>query len=172
MPTTLAAGAAFPAMTLPRAGGGSVRLGGERESWQVIVVYRGRHCPICNRFLHKLEELKPRFATLKAEVVAVSADTEAQAASTLKDWELSLDIAYDLTTEQMRAWGLYVSEPLENDGVGHDFPEPALFVLDPTGRAHIIEVSNAPFVRPDLDGIANGLGFIQAKAFPIRGTRG
>ena len=103
MPTTLAAGAAFPAMTLPRAGGGSVRLGGERESWQVIVVYRGRHCPICNRFLHKLEELKPRFATLKAEVVAVSADTEAQAASTLKDWELSLDIAYDLTTEQMRA---------------------------------------------------------------------
>ena len=61
---------------------------------------------------------------------------------------------------------------MENDGVGHDFPEPALFVLDPTGRAHIIEVSNAPFVRPDLDGIANGLGFIQAKAFPIRGTRG
>jgi peroxiredoxin len=157
-------------MTLPRAGGGSVRLGGERPGWQAIVVYRGRHCPICNRYLHKLQDLKSRFDALNTELVAVSADTEAQAASALKDWELSLDLAYGLTVEQMRAWGLYMSAPLENERVGHPFPEPALFVLDPTGRAHIIEVSNAPFVRPDLDGIANGLSFIQAKTYPVRGT--
>ncbi len=172
MPQALPSGTLLPQMTLPRAGGGSVRFGGPRESWQIIVVYRGRHCPICNRYLHKLAELQPRFAALSAEIVAVSADTEAQARSALKDWELSIDLAYGLTPEQMRLWGLYVSAPLENDNVGHPFPEPALFVLNPEGRAHIIDIANAPFVRPDLDAIASGLEFIQSKNYPVRGTLG
>ena len=40
----------------------------------------------------------------------------------------------------------------------------------PQGRLQIIDISNAPFARPDLDGLLNGLKFIQEKDYPIRGT--
>jgi hypothetical protein len=50
------------------------------------------------------------------------------------------------------------------------FPVPGLFVVNPEGRAHIIDVSNAPFARPDLDALLNGLKFIREKNYPIRGT--
>ena len=34
----------------------------------------------------------------------------------------------------------------------------------------IIDISNAPFARPDLNGVLKGLKFIQEKQYPIRGT--
>ncbi len=42
----------------------------------------------------------------------------------------------------------------------HRFPEPALFVVNPQGVLHLVDIANAPFLRPDLD----------RKAYPIRGT--
>jgi peroxiredoxin len=46
MPTKLKAGAAMPQMKLAKVGGGTAEIGGRRDKWQVVVVYRGRHCPI------------------------------------------------------------------------------------------------------------------------------
>jgi peroxiredoxin len=172
MPTTLRSGDALPEMVLPCAGGGSVRIGGGRGGWQLVVFYRGRHCPICNGYLQKLQSLLPRFAELDAEVVAVSADTAAQANASLADWRLKVILAYGLTLEQMRAFGLFISEGSGNESVGHPYPEPALFLVNPDGRCHIIEIANAPFVRADLDAIANGLAFIKSKNYPIRGELG
>jgi len=70
----------------------------------------------------------------------------------------------------MRALGLYISEPRSPRETDRPFPEPALFVVNPQGNIQIIDISNAPFARPDLNGVLKGLKFIQEKQYPIRGT--
>jgi hypothetical protein len=53
---------------------------------------------------------------------------------------------------------------------GKHCPEPGLFVINPQGPAHIVDISNAPFAPPDLKGVLNGLKFIRKRGYPIRGT--
>ena len=50
------------------------------------------------------------------------------------------------------------------------FPEPGLFVTNPDGNVQIVDISNAPFSRPELAGILRGIGIIQERDYPIRGT--
>ena len=69
-------------------------------------------------------------------------------------------IGYGLGIEEMRKLGLYVSEPRPNE-VDYIFPEPGLFLINPKGRLHIIEISNAPFIRPDINLILRGINHIQ-----------
>ena len=79
-------------------------------------------------------------------------------------------VAYGMTPDQMRALGLYVSHPRSDSETDRDFPEPALFVANPKGEAQMIDISNAPWARPDLARIAGGIAFIQKNDYPIRGT--
>ena len=50
--TKLKAGDPFPTFTLPSVGGGSTKVGEPQggKDWQMVVVYRGKHCPICSRY--------------------------------------------------------------------------------------------------------------------------
>jgi hypothetical protein len=43
-------------------------------------------------------------------------------------------------------------------------------LVNPEGLAQIIDVSNAPFARSDLQGVLNRLKFIRERRYPIRGT--
>ena len=43
-------------------------------------------------------------------------------------------------------------------------------MVTPEGKVQIVEISNAPFARPDLDGILHGIKVIQERKYPIRGT--
>ncbi|MHA1113896.1 MAG: redoxin domain-containing protein, partial [Alphaproteobacteria bacterium] len=74
----LTSGSAFPEIDLPLVGGGEVHLGGGGR-WQVIVVYRGKHCPLCKRYLKTLEGLKAGFEEAGAEIVALSGDPKEKA---------------------------------------------------------------------------------------------
>lgn len=44
----LAAGAAFPDITLLQVGGGELSPV-MRDGWRMVAVYRGKHCPLCNK---------------------------------------------------------------------------------------------------------------------------
>ena len=52
----LSSGGKLPAMNLPLVGGGTVTLGGAKVPgrWQIVIVYHGLHCPICNKYLADL----------------------------------------------------------------------------------------------------------------------
>lgn len=63
-----------------------------------------------------------------------------------------------------------VSADTEAQETDHRFPEPALFVVNPDGVLQLVDVANAPFLRPDLDRLVRGLGFVIEKNDPIRGT--
>ena len=47
------AGAKMPRFALPAVAGGEIEVGGEGR-WQLVVVYRGKHCPKCKGYLGQL----------------------------------------------------------------------------------------------------------------------
>ncbi len=167
--TKLAAGATLPPMSVAAVAGGYIRLGGGGR-WQLIVIYRGKHCPLCRKYLKGLDGLLDAFRAEDTEVVALSGDTLEKAASETSEEGWRFPVGYGLSVEQMRALGLYVSEPRSPQETDRPFPEPGLFLVNPDGRVHVVDISNAPFARPDLQSILNGVKFIRERNYPIRGT--
>ncbi|MEM7073445.1 MAG: peroxiredoxin-like family protein [Pseudomonadota bacterium] len=168
----LQSGDTFPKTTVSRLGGGTLVLGepsGGRD-WQMVVVYRGLHCPLCKKYLTQLEALKERFHAAGIDLVAVSGDPEDKARAFVDEVGLSVPVGYGLTTDQMRTLGVYISTPRSPGETDRPFPEPGVFVVNDQGNLHIVDISNAPFSRPDLEALAGGLEFIRANDYPIRGT--
>ncbi len=171
MSEKIPAGAPMPEFTLPRAGGGEVSIGGGGR-WQMVVVYRGRHCPLCKKYFARLEELRDDYAEAGVEIVAVSCDPAEKAEADVEEFGWGFPVGYDLSLERARSLGLYISEPRSAQETDRPFAEPGVFVVNPEGRIHIVDVSNAPFSRPDLANLLGGIRFIQANDYPIRGTLG
>jgi peroxiredoxin len=69
----------MPRTNLPSTDCGQLQLGGEGR-WQLAVVYRGRHCPPCKKYLKKLDGLLEEFRGMGAEIIAVSGDPSERAA--------------------------------------------------------------------------------------------
>jgi peroxiredoxin len=165
----LSAGALFPDIAVP--GVHQPEIAPARmQGWRMVVVYRGRHCPLCKRYLKTLDGLLEDFARAGVSVVAISSDPQDKADADVQEHGWRFPVGYDLTVPQMRQLGLYVSSPRSAQETDRPFPEPGLFVINPSGQAQIIDVSNAPFARPDLSGILAGIQLIQSRDYPIRGT--
>ncbi|WP_372616807.1 redoxin domain-containing protein [Falsiroseomonas sp.] len=167
--TKLAAGAPFPAIALPRLGGGEIAPAA-MEGWRLLVVYRGRHCPLCKPYLGTLDTLMEEFAAAGVQVMAVSADPAEKAAADVAEFGWRFPVGHDLSVAQMRELGLYVSDPRSPQETDRPFAEPGLFLINPDGAVQVLDISNAPWARPDLAAIARGAKRIQDLGYPIRGT--
>jgi peroxiredoxin len=169
MTEKLRSGQAMPHLTLPTTDSGEIEIGGAGR-WQMVVVYRGKHCPICTRYLTTLNELSPAFREAGVELVAISTDPAEKARPQAEELELSYPVGYALSIDQARELGLYISEPRSSQETDRPFAEPGTFVVNPDGALQIIDISNAPFSRPDPAGLLNGIKVIREKDYPIRGT--
>ncbi|MGB5864217.1 MAG: peroxiredoxin-like family protein [Sulfitobacter sp.] len=169
--TALPAGSTFPKTDVAQLGGDTLTLGAPRgdHDWQLVVVYRGLHCPLCKAYLSKLQELEADFNALGIDVIAVSGDPQEKAQAFADEKELKLTIGYDLSVAQMGALGLYISDPRSAQETDRPFPEPGVFVINDHGAIQIVDVSNAPFARPDLQTLVGGLKFVRANDYPVRG---
>lgn len=163
------AGDLFPSFSWPSASGGQVTPA-DTEGWRLIVIYRGKHCPLCKQYLATLERLKADFEAAGISVWALSSDPveRAQEDAMAQGWTFSL--LTGLSEEQMRQLGLYMSSPRSPEETDRMFAEPAIFVLNSQGRVQIVDLSNAPFARPDLKALLGGLRYIIANDYPVRGT--
>lgn len=170
----LSASQPFPKMTVARYGGGEVVLGAPSDSnaWQLVVVYRGKHCPLCTEYLLELNAVLPELKALNIDVVAVSVDPEEKARIQLEQVKPNFEVGYDLSIEQMQTLGLYISHPRSPEEHDRPFAEPGLFVINEEGAIQVIDISNAPFTRPDLKSLVMGLTFLRnpENNYPIRGT--
>lgn len=139
--------------------------------WKMVVVYRGQHCPLCTRYLNQLESAKDLLAQVGVDLIAVSGDSKVQLQSHMEKLNVSFPIAYGLTVEQMKELGLYISDPRSAEETDRPFAEPGLFVVNSEGKVHVVDISNNPFVRPELQSLINGLGWIRNpdNNYPIRG---
>ena len=169
----LQAGDAFSALTVPDERGVvrdiSKPTGG--SDWMMVVVYRGRHCPMCTRYLNLLEPLVAQLAEIRVDVAAVSGDSAEQLAQHREKLDVTFPLYHSLSLEQMKRLGLYISDPRSPQETDHPFAEPGLFVINERGTLQVVDISNNPFVRPELEKLVSGLRWIRdpANNYPIRG---
>lgn len=169
--TGLAAGAPFPRMEVPTVGGDRVTLGAARgeNDWQMVVVYRGLHCPLCKRYIAELDGMVDAFNDEGVDVITLSADPQEKAQAFVDETGVGLTVGYGLSVAQMSELGLYLSDPRGPQETDHVFPEPGLFLINAAGAIQILDISNAPFARPDLQALLNGVRFVRANDYPVRG---
>ena len=155
----------FPAVN----GEGSITVGQPKARWTMLFVYRGKHCPRCKRFLAKLNDALPAWVDIM-DVVVVSSDTKEKALADKQEFGWSFDLCYGLTETQMRTLGLYVSEPLSEAETMGLFSEPGAFGIRPDGTLMLVDISNGPAARPDLEELLDGMKFNIENDRPVRGT--
>jgi len=162
-------GQPFQPITLSRLDGDTYTFG-DAGSWEALFIYRGKHCPRCREYLGKIQSHLEAFNSLGISVAAASGDSEIQARVTMDAVKPNFPLLFGLPESEMHRLGLYVSAPRSENETDHNFPEPALFVVNPDRELHIVDIANAPFVRPDLEALIDGIGFIMERRYPVRGT--
>jgi len=169
MPSLPAAGAPFPQVSIPTLGGADVTLG-QADDWAMVVVYRGLHCPKCKAYLAELSGMLDAFAKLGVTVVAASADPQEKAQAFADEISYAGTMGYGLTVPQMRELGLYISDPLSDAETDRPFAEPGLFIINSDGILQVHDTSTAPWARPPLQGVHDGIAFVRDQGRPPRGT--
>jgi len=164
----MAAGAPFPPLSWCTVAHGEVAPAGG-GGWHLLIVYRGKHCPLCKAYLNELNGMLDAFAQANIGVLTLSADSLDKAQAEVQECAWTFPVGYGLTVPQMRTLGLYVSDPRSPQEADHPFAEPGVFVINPHGETQIIDISNAPFARPALPALLKGLQFVTSEDYPIRG---
>lgn len=165
------AGAAFPDFTWNSVTGEAVTPASV-AGWRLLVIYRGKHCPLCKQYLSALDEMQDDIAKAGITLWALSSDPLQRAKDEALENGWTLPILTELNEDEMRMLGLYISSPRSPDETDRNFAEPATFVINPDGNVQIVDISNAPFARPDPKGLLDGIRFVKAKDYPVRGIVG
>ena len=164
-----------PALNLPLVGGGRYVLGAEPgERFDLVVFYRGLHCPICAKYLLELERLAPEFAQRGVKIVAVSSDAEDRAQQMADKVKASaVRFAWGLSLKSARQWGLYISASRGTTSIGIEepqlFSEPGVFLVRTDGTLYYGAVQTMPFARPQFQDLLGAIDFAIAKDYPARG---
>lgn len=164
-----------PALNVPLTTDGRFVLGAAPgEHFDLIVFYRGLHCPICAKYLMELERLAPEFATRGVQVLAVSSDDAQRAQQMAEKVKASaVKFGYGLSLRSAREWGLYISASRGKTSIGIDepalFSEPGVFIVRPDGTLYYGAVQTMPFARPPFQDLLGAIDFAIAKDYPARG---
>ncbi|MEY3611420.1 MAG: hypothetical protein RJB14_1142 [Pseudomonadota bacterium] len=164
-----------PALRVPLVDGGRFVLGASpAERFDLIVFYRGLHCPICAKYLMELERLMPEFEKRGVQVLAVSSDNAERAqamADKIKAHQLR--VGYGLSLQSARQWGLYISTSRGQTSIGIEepalFSEPGVFIVRPDGTLYYGSTQTMPFARPQFQDLLGAIDFALSKDYPARG---
>ena len=129
-----------PPPSRPRLQGGHVLVGAPTGAWQLILITRGKACPVSRNYLAAVEGAVADLDALGVEVLALTADGRDSAAGFVADVkaaaaggagaggvsgaggdgsaELGMKVAYGLGPDQAGAWGFYLSEGPTMAGLG------------------------------------------------------
>ncbi len=164
-----------PALDLPLVGGGRYTLGqAPGEHFDLLVFYRGLHCPLCAKYLTELERLGEEYAKRGVNIVAISNDG-AERAGKMADKVKAHHVrfAHDLSLADARRWGLYLSAGRGTSSIGIEepelFSEPGVFLVRPDGTLYYGAVQTMPFSRPPFQDLLLAIDFAIDKDYPARG---
>jgi peroxiredoxin len=138
-------------------------------TFEMIVVYRGLHCPICKTYLGELEAKLPEFSERGVDVIAVSTDSRDRAQRAKTEWGLDkLRLGCELSIANARDWDLFISSAIR-EGEPPEFSEPGLFLIKPDGTLFFASRGSAPWGRPAFDQMLRGIDFAMERKIPARG---
>lgn len=164
-----------PALHVPLTSGERFVLGAQPGArFDLLVFYRGLHCPICAKYLIELERLAPEFASRGVNVLAISSDTEERGQEMARKVNASgARFAHSLLLKSARQWGLYISESRGKTSIGIEepalFSEPAVYLVRPDGTLYYGAVQTMPFARPSFTDLLGAIDFAIANDYPARG---
>ncbi|MFL1896619.1 peroxiredoxin-like family protein [Aquimarina sp. 2-A2] len=139
------------------------------DNYSLLVFYRGLHCPVCKKYLEDLTTRLDDFVERGVNVIAISGDSEERAKKTGDQWKIpSLPVGYELSMDEARNWGLFVSEGI-SDKEPEKFSEPGVFLVKPDRTLYFSAVQTMPFARPSFKDILNAIDYIQKEEYPARG---
>ena len=139
------------------------------DFFTMIVFYRGLHCPLCKKYLEKLNEIHDDLTSKGVQVIAISMDEEVRARKSQMDWNMDkLNIGYGLTKEAASEWGLFLSNAI-SQSEPELFSEPGLFLVKPDTEVYYANVSSNPWGRPFLPSFVQLMDFLKKSGYPARG---
>ena len=155
----LSPGDAFPSLTLPKAGGGSLRLpddlGGQ---FGVVLFYRGSWCPYCNAQLRSFQRAKDDLAELATGIVALSVDGEAATDEMITKLGLTFPIGHSADAQAIAAaTGAFVDRDrgyLQSTG----------FILNATGNVIVSVYSSGAIGRLVPDDVKGLIRYVREHA--------
>jgi peroxiredoxin len=166
------AGAPLPSFVVNNLDGTTQTLATPSSRWTLLIIYRGKHCGRCKKYLNALESMKDEWDAAGFNIIAVSADSIDKAKQDVEEFGWTFPVAAQLAESDMRNLGLYISDPLTPDEADARFAEPAVFCLRPDASVQIAAISNGPSARPDLAELLDGMIFTINNGKPARGMVG
>jgi peroxiredoxin len=135
----------------------------------MVLFFRGLHCPVCRAQLGELERRLDELEERGIDVIAVSGETRERTTTLANEWKLErLPIAYGLSEEQMRAWGLFISHGIDESEPAL-FNEPGLFLISPDHTVYYESILSMPVGRPRLGDLLDGIDYWTTHEYPARG---
>ncbi|HHO54835.1 MAG TPA: redoxin domain-containing protein, partial [Trueperaceae bacterium] len=131
-------------------------------------------CPVCRSQLSGLKRNLDKFAELGVNVIAISSDNKERAIDTHAAWKLAeLRLAYGLSLEEARNWGLFISKGIGETSIGIEepdyFSEPGIFLIRPDQSLYFSTIQTMPFARPQWADVLNAIKVVLKKDYPARG---
>jgi peroxiredoxin len=152
-------GNAFPKVTVPAVGGGTIELPAALAgSWGVVLIYRGAWCPFCNAQLASFASEKEALDGLGVKVVALSVDDEAASVATVAKNHLQFPVGHSADADAVAAaTGAFVNQ-------SRHFLEPAGFVLAPDGTVKAAAYATSAIGRLMAKDVVGFVGYMQSVA--------
>lgn len=166
---SLRPGAPFPHFAWPQVGGGTLNPAAG-SGWRILMVYRGKHCPLCKRYFKELGAMLASFSEAGIAISAVSADPADRAQADVDSEGWQFPVGHSMPLDDMRKLGLFISAPRSEQETDRPFAEPGMFIINPDGNTQTIQVGNASYTRADLEILKMGLGVTIQNNYPVRGT--
>ena len=160
----------FPNIIFDFVSGESRSVADYLGQWVMLIVYRGHHCPRCKTYIKRLHALANDYEARNVKILLAVTDPANLVLRTIEENQWTLPVAHSLTSDQCKQLSLYLSPHAPDSDAGQFYAEPGLFIINPTGETQVIETSNSPSVRPDLDVVLDGIIGTQERNLPIRGT--
>jgi peroxiredoxin len=164
-----------PSLDVPLVGGERFVLGvSPAARFDLLVFYRGLHCPLCAKYLLELEGMAGEFESRGVVVTAISSD-EASRAKVMADKvnASAVRFAHSLPLKTAREWGLFISASRGVTSLGIEepklFSEPGVFLVRPDGTLYYGAVQTMPFARPGFLDLLAAIDFAVMKNYPARG---
>lgn len=149
----------FPVMDIPRPRGGPItpdraRMPGRRRN----IVRRGLHRPTCRQSGNAPEPKLRAVVEMGREVGALCGDPEAKPR------------AFGEEAGRMQTFGPFISRLRWLHETGRPCPETGRFPVNSEGGLHFLDMSRAPFPRPDIGPLPRRVRHAAERGDPVRPT--